>query len=253
MGRGPKPAKSKVGAKPPVSRKSSKNDGARVRALERQLAEALEQQTATSEILRVISNSSTDVQPALDAVAESVARLCDALDGSIFRVDGDMVRLVAHKGPIPKAGLKTPPDIPLVRGTVMGRAIIERRTIQVADLQAETQEFPEGSVRARDIGWHAQLSGPLLREGTAIGAIAVRRMEIRAFTDTQIALLETFADQAVIAIENVRLFTELQEKNQALTQAHATVSEALDRQTATAEILGVISSSPTDSQPVFAT
>jgi GAF domain-containing protein len=242
MGRGPKPTKGK--AKPAISRKSPKNDAARVRDLKKRLAEALnresealEQQNATSEILRVISSSPTELQPVLDAVAERAARLCDSFDGSIFRVDGDMLRLVAHKGTIPETGRATPPDIPLVRGTVAGRSIIERRTVQVADLQAETQEFPEGSTRARQIGWRTQLSVPLVRGGTAIGVIAMRRIEARPFTDTQIELLKTFADQAVIAIENVRLFNE--------------TKEALEQQTATSEILGVISQSPTNVQPVF--
>jgi GAF domain-containing protein len=210
-----------------------------------QVTEALEQQTATSEILRVISSSPTDIQPVLDAVASSAARLCDSLDGSIFRVDGDVARLMAHKGPISEVdkgpitavGYLTPTDVPIVRGTVIGRAIIERRAIQVADLQAENQDFPEGSARARRIGWRTQLSVPLLREGGAIGVIALRRIEARPFSDSQIALLQTFADQAVIAIENVRLFNE--------------TKEALERQTATSEILRVISSSPTDVQPVF--
>src|SRR5438445_9096779 len=100
MGRGPKPAKSKE-VKPPVGRKSPPNDGARVRDLEKRLAEALARETATSEILRVISQSPTNVQPVFDAVAESAARLCEAYDAAIFRLDGDRLRLVAHRGPIP--------------------------------------------------------------------------------------------------------------------------------------------------------
>ncbi|HEV2053570.1 MAG TPA: GAF domain-containing protein [Methylomirabilota bacterium] len=265
MRRGAKPGKAKVKARLPVARKAPKKEASGRREIEKRLAEsverekatgellqektralteALEQQTATSEILHVISNSPTDVRSVLDAVAESAARLCDSLDSGIFRVDGNMVRLVAHKGPIPAAGRATPPDSPLVRGTVNGRAIMERRTIQVADLQAETQEFPEGSARARQIGWRTQLSVPLLREGTVIGVISLRRTAVRPFTDTQISLLQTFADQAVIAIENVRLFTELQASNRELTTA-------LDQQTATSDILRVISQSQTDVQPVF--
>jgi GAF domain-containing protein len=205
----------------------------------REATEALDRQTAISEILRVISSSPTDLQPVLDAIAERAARLCDSFDGSIFRVDGNTVRLIAHKGPIAKATHAILPDVPLVRGTVNGRAIIERRTLQVADLQAETQEYPEGSARARQIGWRTQLSVPLLREGAAIGVIAMRRIEVRPFSDEQVALLETFADQAVIAIENIRLFKELEARNRDLT--------------ATGEILRVISTSPTDVQPVFDT
>jgi two-component system, NtrC family, sensor kinase len=120
---------------------------------------------------------------------------------------------------------------------VAGRAVLDRQTIQVADLQAETEEFPEGSAIARERGYHTHLSVPLLREGVAIGTITLRRIEVQPFTDSQIALLQTFADQAVIAIENVRLFNE--------------TKEALEQQTATSEILRVISGSPTDVQPVF--
>src|SRR4029450_8840125 len=129
--------------------------------------------------------------------------------------------------------------------------VLDRRAIHVGDAQAETEEFPAGRHVARQLGFRTILIVPLLREGVAIGAITLRRTVVQPFTDTQIALLQTFADQAVIAIENVRLFTELQEKNRALTEAYATITEALDQQTATTEILRVISSSPTDVQPVF--
>ena len=220
--------------------------------LEAALADALGRQTATGEILRMISGSSSDAQPVLDAVAESAARLCEAFDVSIFRREGDRLRLIAHHGSIGywAVGETT---IPLVRGAVTGRTALDARTVHVADLQIETDEFPEGSEIARREGHRTVLSVPLMREGAAIGTISLRRTEPRLFTERQIALLQTFADQAVIAIENVRLFTELQEKNRALTQAHAQVSEALEQQTATSEILRVISRSPTDAQPVFDT
>jgi GAF domain-containing protein len=214
--------------------------------------EALEQQTATSEILQVISRSPTDIQPVLDAVAESAARLCDAQDASVFRLDGDRLRRVAHHGPIP-AGVIGEFTVPLVRGSFAGRSVLDGRIVHIADGQTEAGEFPEGSEFARRLGFRAILLVPLLREGVAIGVITLRRTEPRLFTERQVTLLKTFADQAVIAIENVRLFTELQEKNRALSQANAAVTEALERQTATAEILRVISSSPTDVQPVFDT
>ena len=217
-------------------------------ARNRDLTEALEQQTATSEILRVISRSPTDLQPMFDAVAENAARLCDSFDANIFRRDGDFMRLVGHYGSIP-----IQLTIPLVRGTVNGRAVLEGRAVHVADVQTQVGEFPEGSENARKMGHRTILSVPLMREGVAIGTIGVRRTEVRLFAERQVALLQTFADQAVIAIENVRLFTELQEKNRALTAAHAQVTEALEQQTATAEILRVISSSQTDVQPVFDT
>jgi len=205
-----------------------------VAGLRRALSEALEQQTATSEILRVISSSPTDVQPVFDAIAHSAARLCEAFDVVVLRVQENVLHLVAHHGLLPVVA-----DVPLHRRTLGGRTMIERRVIHILDLQAEVDEFPEGSAIARVGGHRTTLSVPLLREGVAIGNIQARRQEVRPFSDTQISLLTTFADQAVIAIENVRLFKELEARNRDLT--------------ATSEILRVISRSPTDVQPVFDT
>ena len=203
---------------------------------DRALTEALEQQTATAEILRVISESPTDLQPVLDTVVKSAARFCGARDAELFHLDGGALRLAAHHGPlhIPFGLL-----VPVVRGTVGGRSVLERRAVHVENLQTEAKEFPEGSAFARDLGYRTNLAVPLLREGDPIGTIQLRRTEVSPFTDKQIALLQTFADQAIIAIENVRLFTELEGRNRDLT--------------ATGEILRVISSSPTDVQPVFDT
>jgi signal transduction histidine kinase/CheY-like chemotaxis protein len=208
------------------------------------LTEALEQQTATAEILRVISSSPTDVQPVLDAVAESAARLCDVPDAAIFRVEGEQLRLVANRGPIPHFSLGE--TRPIRRDWVTGRAVVDGATIHVTDLSTSESEFPQGAAYAKSMGHRTTLATPLLRKGTAIGVILIRRLEVRPFSTKEIDILKTFADQAVIAIENVRLFKELEQRNRDLT-------ETLEQQTATSDILRVISSSPTDIQPVFDT
>src|SRR5262245_61703799 len=206
-----------------------------------ELAEAREQQSATAEILRVISSSPSDLQHVFAEIAAGAARLCDAYDAAIRQVDGDRLRLVAHHGPIPPAG-----RMPLSRGVLTAHAVLDRRTIHVADAQAATDEYPVTSENARQIGFRTALVLPLIRAGEAIGTISIRRTEVRPFTDRQINLLKTFADQAVIAIENTRLFEEVQARTKEL-------QDSLDRQTATSEVLGVISRSPNEVQPVLDT
>jgi len=184
----------------------------------RDLTKALEQQTATNEFLRVISNSSADLQPVLDAVAENAARLCDADIALIFRVDGDVLRLVASHGPLP---INAPTEgTPIGRGSVTGRAVLDRAIIHIHDLAGESDaEFPASKGYQKRFGNRTTLATPLLREGISIGAISIRRMEVRPFSDKQIELLKTFADEAVIAIENVRLYQELQARTRELTRS----------------------------------
>ena len=217
-----------------MAKKSQPKQAQTVQSLRRELAEALEQQKATSEILRVIASAPTDSQPVLNTIAENAAQVCGASDALIYRIDGDVLRLVAHYGPLAWMNESLPNN----RGSVTGRAVVERQTIHIHDLAAEPDtEFPVGKVLQQRFGQRTVLATPLVSEGIPIGAIAIRRMEVRPFTDRQVKSLEMFADQAVIAIENVRLFQELK--------------EALEQQTATSEILGVIASSPTDIQPVL--
>ena len=195
---------------------------------------ALERQTATADILKVIASSPTDVQPVLEAVAKAAVRFCGATDANVHMRDGDEVLNAAHAGPLRASLIRRPLD----RQTGFGTAILEGRTVQIPDIQAlDPVQFALSRRLAAEFGFRAALAAPLLRENTAIGAISLRRTEPGSFTPQQILLLETFAAQAVIAVENVRLFTELR--------------ESLEQQTASAEILEVISQSPTDVQPVL--
>jgi len=200
--------------------------------------EALEQQTAVSDVLRVISNSPTDVQPVLQSVAERAARICEANDAAVVVLEGSALKQSAHWGVL---GWERPPgDTVPMRGSIIGRAVTERVPVQVEDiaaLPATESEFPFARQMYEEFGHRTVLAVPLLRENQALGAIVLRRKVVRPFSEKQIALLKTFADQAAIALENVRLFNE--------------TKEALEQQTATSEILGVISSSPTDLTPVF--
>jgi signal transduction histidine kinase len=211
---------------------SSERENATAKELQdckRQLTEALEQQTATSEILGVIASSPTDIQPVLDAVAENAARVCGANNAVVFRLDGDVLWPVASYGMIPLTTIVRERGVAASRGMVVGRSVVDRHTVHVHDLAAELEtEFPEAKPYQGQGGWRTSLATPLLREGNPIGAIHIRRMEIRPFSDKQIKLLETFADQAVIAIENVRLFQEIQDKSRQLETANERLKE-LDR------------------------
>jgi GAF domain-containing protein len=220
-------------------------------ARNRELTDVLARQTATGEVLKVISRSAFDLQPVFDTMAENAVRLCEAERAFIFRFDGELLRAVAsyNVGPELREFVDRNPIAP-GRHSVSARAALERRTVHIPDIQAD----PDYAYAVRDVEpIGTVLAVPMLKGDDLVGTITIYKLEVKPFSDKQVALVETFADQAVIAIENVRLFTELQQKNEALTQAHAQVTEALEQQTATGEILRVISSSPTDVQPVFDT
>ena len=208
-----------------------------------ELRDSLQQQTATADVLKVISRSTFDLQTVFDTLVESAARLCEADMAAIVRLHGSSFRHAASYGYIPELhehmlNFRFEPG----RDTAAGRVALEGRVVQIADIRADP-EFalggPLGAAGARTI-----LGVPLVREGTPIGVIVLIRRTGHEFTAKQIELVTTFADQAVIAIENVRLFDEVQARTEEL-------SEALEQQTATSEVLQVISRSPGDLQPVF--
>ena len=198
--------------------------------------EALEQQTAISDILRITTESPTDVQPVLDAIADHAVRLCDAASASLFLIEGDGLRHVSTRGALvdPATAVEL---LPIDSTSTSGRAVLECRVVQVDDMQAEAHEYPRGHEYAQRLGHRSIAVAPLCREGKPFGTLLWRCMEVRPFNAREVALLRTFGDQAAIALESTRLFNETQ--------------QALERQTALSEVLRVISESPTDAAPVF--
>ena len=226
-----------------------------VQAKTRDLTEALTHQTGSANILSVIASSPTDVGPVLKAIVETACELCDALDAIVLLEEGDSLRNSAHHGPIPTVGARWGEGVvplamerwPITRKWVAGRAFLDQKSVHVHDmLSVEGDEFPDTRERARRTSTRTYLCVPLVREGKSIGTILLRRTEVHPFSDKQIALLQTFADQAVIAIGNVRLFEEVQAKTRDLT-------ESLQQQTATADVLKIISRSSVDLETVLDT
>src|SRR5262249_18869428 len=216
-----------------------------VQARTQELTESLERQTATSEVLGVISRSKFEIQPVLDAIVQTAKRLCQAERAAIWRLrDGrfDLAAQTMTDAAIVKYLRENP--IPVGHASLAGRAALERRPIHTHDIAADPELGSQPQARAENL--HTMLTVPLLRDGEPLGVLALARSEVRPFADKQVELVTTFADQAVIAIENVRLFEEVQARTRAATQA-------LLRQTATTNVLRVIASSPTNVQPVLQT
>jgi two-component system, NtrC family, sensor kinase len=231
------------GPKTLIARETTADLRAQLNLRTRERDGALEQQAATADVLKIISRSAFDLQSVLDALLASACRLCKANIGTIRYADGNNYRLAATYGCKPEwiehfSRYSTKPD----RSSIFGQTIIGGHTVHMPDVLADPDYKRPAAIKL--MGFRAALGVPLVREGRTFGVITLLRFAVGSFEPKQIEIVETFADQAVIAIENARLFEEVQSKTRDLT-------ESLQQQTATAEVLKVIASSPTDVNPVL--
>jgi GAF domain-containing protein len=254
----PEPKRSNAQKAVPHSNSPSSREETKVARLTRELNEASERHAATSEVLQVISSSPGDLEPVFATMLEKAVRICDAKFGNIYRWDGEALHLVATHNTPPafaeerrRSAYRPHPHYPI------GQMVATKTAVHIRDVTAEEAyiaRHDQGAIQGVELGGiRTFLAVPLLNKGELIGAFFLSRQEVRPFTDKQIGLVENFAAQAVIAIENARLLNELRQHTTDLTERTADLSEALDQQTATSEVLQVISGSPADLQPVFAT
>ena len=234
-----------------------------LQASNRRLTEALEQQTAQAEVLRVVAAAPTDLATVLQSVVGAAVRLCEAEGGAIAQVretDGRLAsranagNILAHAATLYEDSFRQSVGIAATRESILGRALLDARTVHVHDmLQAVEDEYPDSRHSRALYDTRTELVIPLIRSGASIGVIALVRTEVRPFTERQIALVQTFADQAVIAIEHARLFEELEQRNAQLLDRTTELTHSLEQQTALAEVLRVIASSPSDQAKVLET